>query len=154
VTVTERRPAVLWRTAQGLEMLDATGHRVATLLDRSKRADLPVIAGEGASLNVPEALAILAAAQPVLPRVRGLVRVGERRWDMVLDRGQVIRLPETGAVEAVERTMAIDAAEEMLARDVAVVDLRNPERPTLQLGAGALAAMTTMTEELTKVAGQ
>ena len=136
VAVTERKPAILMRVGDRLEMLDATGHRVATLLDRSKRPDLPVIAGEGAEGVVPEALAILAAAQPVLPRVRGLVRMGDRRWDLVLDRDQTIMLPEAGAVEAMERAMAIDAAEEMLARDVAALDLRNADRPTLRLAAG------------------
>ena len=55
VEVTERKPAILWRTDGTLEMLDATGHRVATLLDRSRRADLPVIAGTGSN-NTAEAL--------------------------------------------------------------------------------------------------
>jgi hypothetical protein len=46
---------------------------------------------------VPEALALVAAARPAVPRLRGLVRMGERRWDLVLDRDQRILLPETRA---------------------------------------------------------
>jgi cell division protein FtsQ len=154
VDIRERKPAVLWRTEASLEMLDATGHRVATLKTRAARADLPVIAGVGAEERVPEALNILAAARPVLPRVRGLVRVGDRRWDLVLDRGQRVMLPETGAVEAVERVMALDTAEEMLARDLITVDLRNPDRPTVRLGPQAVETMKTMAANVTKVAGQ
>lgn len=154
VAVEERKPAVLWRTAASLEMLDATGHRVATLLDRSARPDLPVIAGEGAESAVPEAMAILTAAQPILPRVRGLIRMGDRRWDIILDRNQRILLPETDPVLATEKAMAIDAAEELLARDLAVIDLRNAERPTLRLTAGAVQAMRELTETETKVAGE
>ncbi|MCY1127406.1 cell division protein FtsQ/DivIB [Frigidibacter sp. RF13] len=154
VDIRERKPAVLWRTEASLEMLDATGHRVATLKTRGARADLPVIAGVGAEERVPEALNILAAARPVLPRVRGLVRVGDRRWDLVLDRGQRLMLPETGAVEAVERVMALDTAEEMLARDLVTVDLRNPNRPTVRLGPQAVETMKTMAANVTKVAGQ
>lgn len=154
VTITERKPAVLWRTEASLEMLDATGHRVATLLDRAARADLPVIAGVGAEENVAEAIAILAAAKPVLSRVRGLVRMGDRRWDMVLDRDQRILLPEAAPAQAVERIMAIDAAEELLARDLAVIDLRNPDRPTLRLSAAAVEATKKLSENVTKVAGQ
>lgn len=154
VTITERKPAVLWRTEASLEMLDATGHRVATLLDRAARADLPVIAGVGAEENVAEAIAILAAAKPILSRVRGLVRMGDRRWDMVLDRDQRILLPEAAPAQAVERIMAIDAAEELLARDLAVVDLRNPDRPTLRLSAAAVEATKKLSENVTKVAGQ
>ncbi|WP_284164341.1 cell division protein FtsQ/DivIB [Frigidibacter sp. SD6-1] len=154
VDIRERKPAVLWRTEASLEMLDATGHRVATLKTRAARADLPVIAGVGAEERVPEALNILAAARPVLPRVRGLVRVGDRRWDLVLDRGQRVQLPESGAVEAVERVMALDTAEEMLARDLVTVDLRNPDRPTVRLGPQAVETMKRMAANVTKVAGQ
>lgn len=154
VTITERKPAILWRTEASLEMLDATGHRVATLLDRAARPDLPVIAGVGAEENVAEAIAILDAAKPILSRVRGLVRMGDRRWDIVLDRDQRILLPETAPVQAVERIMAIDAAEELLARDLVVVDLRNPDRPTLRLSAAAVEATKKLSENITKVAGQ
>jgi cell division protein FtsQ len=154
VTVTERKPAVLWRTASSLEMLDATGHRVATLLDRAARPDLPVIAGEGAEGAVPEALAILAAAGPILPRVRGLVRQGDRRWDLVLDRDQRVLLPALDPVTAVERLIAIDAAEELFERDISAVDLRNGDRPTVRLTGHAVAEMQKLTESVTKVSGQ
>ncbi|KAB2878847.1 MAG: cell division protein FtsQ [Albidovulum sp.] len=149
VAVTERVPAVLWRRGGTLEMLDATGHRVATLLDRSARPDLPVIAGDGAEQAVPEALAILAAARPVQSRVRGLVRMGERRWDVVLDREQRIMLPEADPVTAVQRVIALDQAEDMLGRDLTVVDLRNEMRPTIRLAAPA----TGEVEGETRVSG-
>jgi cell division protein FtsQ len=70
--------------------------------------------------------------------LRGLVRVGERRWDVVLDRDQRILLPEADPVPALERVIALDEATELLARDVAVVDMRNPSRPTLRLTAAAM----------------
>lgn len=154
VEITERKPAILWRTETSVEMLDKTGHRVATLVDREARPDLPLMTGVGAEDHVPEALAILTAAQPILPRVRGLVRMGDRRWDLVLDRDQRIMLPEIDPVQAVERAMAIDMAEEMLARDLAVVDLRNPERPTLRMTARAAEVSKAITETVTKVAGE
>lgn len=133
VTVTERVPAVLWRRGATLEMLDATGHRVATLLERTARPDLPVIAGEGAEQSVPEALAVLSAARPIQARIRGLVRMGERRWDMVLDRDQRILLPEADPVSAIQRVIALDEAEDLLGRDLTVVDMRNGNRPTIRL---------------------
>ena len=86
---------------------------------------------------MPEALDILAAASPIEDRIRGLVRVGARRWDVVLDRGQRVMLPETGAVRAMERVIAMDKAEEMLARDLVTVDLRQSDRPTLRMSDGA-----------------
>lgn len=141
VMVTEREPAVVWRGPQGLILLDEEGHRIAALLNRSERADLPVIAGEEADKAVPEALRLLVAAGPLGPRVRGLVRMGERRWDLVLDRDQRVLLPETGPERALERLIALDAAEGVLARDILAVDLRLPERPALRLAPFALTQM-------------
>lgn len=135
--VKERVPALLWRHRRGIEILDENGHRVASVTARDVRPDLPLIAGEGADLVTAEALALLDAAGPVLPRVRGLVRQGERRWDLVLDHGQKIMLPEDGAVIALEAAIALNRTEDMLGRDIDVVDLRDPSRPVLRLGLDA-----------------
>lgn len=138
VTITEREPALLWRTDLGIEMLDATGHRVASLAARGDRPDLPLIAGEGADAATPEALALLAASAPIQPRLRGLVRVGERRWDLILDRGQRILLPPDRPVEAIERLIALDKAHDLMGRDILTVDLRTAHRPVLRLTPYAL----------------
>ncbi|MEZ5747316.1 MAG: cell division protein FtsQ/DivIB [Paracoccaceae bacterium] len=154
VTVRERQPVILWRSAAGLQMLDRHGHRVATLLDRAVRPDLPVIAGDGADENVSEALAIVRAARPIHHRLRGLVRIGARRWDVVLDRDQRIMLPEADAVSALERIIALDQAEDLLGRDIAIVDMRNGQRPTIRLLGGLAAAVDISNEMQTGVSGQ
>jgi cell division protein FtsQ len=138
VTITEREPALIWRTAEGLTLLDADGHRVAGLAERADRPDLPVIAGEGANIAAAEAIALIEATGPLAPRLRGLVRMGARRWDMVLDRDQRIMLPSERPVQALERLLALDQAEDILARDLAAVDLRQEKRPVLRLGEDAL----------------
>ena len=138
VDVEERVPAIVWRAPTGLELLDTEGRRVAGLAARSDRADLPLVAGTGADVVVPEALRLLSAAEPVKERLRGLLRVGERRWDVVLDRDQRILLPETGAVEALEQVLALDGARDLLARNVTVIDMRLPHRPTLRLDTHAV----------------
>jgi cell division protein FtsQ len=142
VDVTERIPAIVWRGPGGLDLLDTGGKRVAALASRSARPDLPLIAGEGANLAVPEALALIKAAEPVADRLRGLVRVGERRWDVVLAddaRGdQIVMLPERGAVTALELVLALDSSQDLFARDLASIDVRNIHRPTLRLRAAAV----------------
>lgn len=141
VAITERVPALLWRTDDGIEMLDATGHRVASLGARSDRPDLPIIAGDAADSATPEALALLQAAAPILPRVRGLVRVGERRWDVVLDRNQRILLPQDQPIAAIERLIALHQAGDLLGRDILAVDLRTEHRPVLRLAPFALTQL-------------
>ncbi|MFY0690869.1 MAG: cell division protein FtsQ/DivIB [Paracoccaceae bacterium] len=143
VEVTERVPAVVWRSPDGLELLDAEGHRVAALDSRKARADLMLIAGEGADRAVPEALALAHAAAPVHDRMIGLVRIAGHRWDILLDRGQRIMLPERSPGVALDRVIAINEAQDLLARDLVRVDFRNPKRPILRLGSDALAALQT-----------
>ncbi len=139
VVLTEREPALVWRVDDRLVLLDATGHRVAGLAERGDRADLPLVAGEGADAATPEALAILDASGPIAARLRGLVRMGDRRWDIVLDRKQRIQLPSVNPVAALERLLALDQAEKLLDRDILAIDLRNEQRPVLRLAPFALS---------------
>lgn len=144
IVVTERRPVAIWRHGDTLTLVDTGGHRVASLVARTDAPDLPLIAGEGAADAVPEALALVAAAAPLVARLRGFVRMGERRWDLVLDRGQRILLPAAEPVRALEQFLALDQAQQILARDVVTVDLRLPARPTLRLGEPALDALAAL----------
>lgn len=146
VRVRERVPAVVWRTDQGLDLLDYTGNRVASIASRADRMDLPLLAGAGVKDAVPEALALLATAAPVAGRIRGLVRMGERRWTLVLDRGQSILLPEAQPIQALEQIMALQQAQDLLARDIVAVDMRNENRPTLRMAESAI-------EELRRIKG-
>lgn len=138
VAIKERQPALIWRHDGMLDLLDSKGKRVAQVLSRADRPDLPVIAGEGAGEAAAEALALVAAAEPILPRLRGLERMGDRRWDIVLDRNQRILLPAREPVRALERLLALDKAEDLLKRDILTVDLRNQLRPSLRLAPNAL----------------
>lgn len=138
VDVVERIPVVLWRNEQGLQLLDDEGFLVGPAFVRADWPELPLIVGDGADAYVTEALDLIAAAEPLSARLRGLVRMGERRWDVVLDREQRILLPETDAVQALERVIAMDQAVDMLERDLMAVDLRLPQRPTLRMTDGAV----------------
>ncbi len=138
ITITERQPAYIWRSDAGLVLLDNGGHRIAGLTDRADRADLPLIAGEGADKAVAEAATILHAAGPLIPRLRGLVRVSDRRWNLILDRNQTVLLPADHPTEALDGLIALNQAEDLLARDLTTIDLRNEHRPVLRLAPFAL----------------
>ncbi|MDG1069710.1 MAG: cell division protein FtsQ/DivIB [Sulfitobacter sp.] len=133
IDVTQREAVVLWRNEDGLALVDETGAYVAAATSRHARPDLPLIAGEGANEHVTEALQLMQAAAPLGERLRGLVRMGDRRWDVVLDRDQRILLPEVEPQRALERVIALEGAQDILTRDVARVDMRLARRPTVQM---------------------
>ena len=137
VRVEERQAAAIWRGPEGLVSIDAQGLPIRPLASRTARADLPLVAGEGAGAAIAEALALHEAAGPLAPRLRGLVRIGERRWDAVLAGGARLMLPERGAVAAMERAAALDLGD----RDVTHIDLRDPARPVARIGAASRPAL-------------
>ncbi len=148
IRTVERVPTIVWRDGDTLRLIDNDGNRVAVLARRSARGDLPLIVGVGAENNVPEVMALMAVIAPVGNRLRGFVRVGERRWDVVLDRGQTIMLPEAGAVTALRRVMALHQIEDLLTRDVVVVDMRNGARPVLRLTDEAISELRRLRAEV------
>ncbi|KQI70793.1 cell division protein FtsQ [Loktanella sp. 5RATIMAR09] len=145
VRLTPRVPVALWRDGTVLRLIDADGVQSGEIAARADRLDLPLIAGDGAEDNIAQALHLFAAAGPLIDRVRGLVRMGERRWDMVLDRDQRILLPSENPVAALDRVIALNDAQDMLSRDVAVVDMRNTNRPTLRMNEEAAEALRRST---------
>jgi cell division protein FtsQ len=141
VTVTEREPVAVWRTDDGLQLIDLTGHRVVGLASRVERPELPLVVGQGADAAIAEAMALFEISAPLAERLRGFLRVGERRWDVVLTRDQRIKLPEDDAATALQKVIALDQAQDLLARDVAVVDFRNPARPVLRRGTSGIEGL-------------
>lgn len=138
VDVVERQPVVVWRSRDGVSVLDETGAYVGVLPSRAARADLPLIAGDGAEREVAQALRLIRAARPLGDRLRGLVRVGERRWDVVMDREQRIMLPAENPVRALERVLVLNEVQDLLERDLAVIDMRIAARPTIRMTGAAV----------------
>ena len=138
IRAVERTPVLVWRDGDVLRLIDGEGQRVAEIARRAARPDLPLVVGTGADLAVSEIAALVEVLAPIEGRLRGFVRVGERRWDVVLDRGQTIMLPENGAVTALRKVLTLHASEDLLNRDVVVVDMRNPDRPVLRLSENAV----------------
>jgi len=134
------KPVAVWRDHNTLRLVDADGIIAGIIEDRAERRDLPLIAGDGAFENIEEALTLFKTAGPIRERVRGLVRMGDRRWDMVLDRGQRLLLPDENPITALDRMIVLNDAQDMLDRDVAVVDMRNPKRAVLRMTAEAANA--------------
>jgi len=140
VVIVERMPAMVWRDLNRIYLLDEDGVRVAEVPRRMVRADLPLVVGEGADAALLEAREIFDIAAPLGSRLLGLVRIGERRWDVVL-KGHVVMLPEVGGPDAMRRVMALQGAEKVLDVDASVIDLRDENRMILRLNEEALIAL-------------
>ena len=134
VSVDERIAEALWRDRAGtLWQVDREGVAIARVSARALHPDLPVVLGEGAPAVMAEALQVFRSAPDLQPRIRALVRVGQRRWNIVLDRGLSIFLPADEPTVALGRVMALQYGEELLDRGASVVDMRLADRPTVRM---------------------
>ena len=144
VVVEERVPLLIWQRRDAIVLLDREGEFVADITERGFDEPMPMVAGEGADLAVEEALALFAAAAPISERLQGLVRMGERRWDVVMSDGLRILLPEEDPVRTLDRVLALHDMQDVLDRDVLRIDMRHPERPSLQLTPDAITELHRM----------
>ncbi len=133
VSISERRPVARLRIGDSIYPIDSSGRQQIAFGDIKSHADLPLIAGVGADRKVQEALAIHGVANSIRGSVRGLERIGERRWNLLLDAGRTIMLPAGNPVAALVQMIRFDNANQLLSRDVQVIDLRASPQITVRL---------------------
>ncbi|TDQ83968.1 cell division protein FtsQ [Dongia mobilis] len=131
VVLTEAEPLALWQRRGVFHLVSRHGQVVA-VSDVGRFAHLPVIVGEGAPLAAGELFALLATEPDLKDRVTAAVLVGERRWNLRLDNGVDVKLPELDAVAAWSRFAALERQHHLLAKDVTVIDLRQPDKLILR----------------------
>lgn len=133
IVVIEHAPALIWRSELDLHLLDAEGRVIGSAERRLDYPELTLLAGPGSDAAAREAIQIMSTAQPIAKMVRGLVRVGERRWDVVLDRSRKVMLPEKEPAAALAKLIYRSRNDGILFRAISAIDLRNPERMTVRL---------------------
>ena len=95
VTVEERRPFALWQNDGHVSIVSRDGTAIDEMHDQ-RFARLPFVVGAGANERAPEIVALLDAVPDIKARVRAAVLVAQRRWNLSLDNGVLVRLPEEG----------------------------------------------------------
>ena len=133
VRVDEKIPALLIKKDIGFNVLSEHGQYIRSVSSREHFSHLPLITGEGAENVASQAPSLFKAIGGELDKVRGLVFVGKRRWNIVLASGQVIMLPANNPEQAIQKILILDKAEQILSRQVAIFDFRIPSRITLRI---------------------
>lgn len=141
IDVDEVHPAAVWRREDTLALLSPQGDILRYVTDRTGYEDLPLIAGQGADEVLGEVAQLFAETGPIQAQLRGFVRVGERRWDIILSGDRKIALPEDEPVQALKDILVLSQAQDLLARGITLIDYRNKARPTVRLQEGALAEL-------------
>lgn len=150
IDLQEYEPYALWQTGGDLFIIDPAGHRI-TPSPPERFMGLPLVVGGGSAENASEILGPIELLPELRARVQAYIRVGDRRWDLRLDNGVTVRLPEEKPLEAMADVVRMDAEAGLLSRDIAAVDMRLPDRVTVQLTSGALERRTAALKEREKL---
>ncbi|MEL6088636.1 cell division protein FtsQ/DivIB [Bartonella schoenbuchensis] len=155
ISVVEREPYAVWQHDGIMDIVDHTGYVIAPF-QAGLVQNLPLVVGHGAQNAAKLFIQELSAYPQLSDRVRAYVRVGNRRWDIVLDNGMRIMLPEKGAIESLSSLIKAGTTQDLFVRDVLSVDLRLSDRITVSLSDEALArhrAAVAEEERVLKVGG-
>jgi cell division protein FtsQ len=139
ITLVEREPYALWQRNGELFVISADGTPIDEMQD-ARFADLPLVVGDEANARTKDYLALLEAAGPLKGRIKAGTLVSGRRWNLKLDNGVDVRLPELGTAAALTRLIKLEREQKILEKDVLAIDLRMADRIVLRLTEEAMAA--------------
>lgn len=129
VDIVERQPVAVWQTGGQLHLIDEGG----TVLEGVQTAampDLPLVIGPDANRQVHALASLMGHAPALKSMLAGATWVGNRRWDLRFQSGEVLALPE-GEQESAKALVAfarIDGVDRLLGRGFLRFDMRDPTR--------------------------
>jgi cell division protein FtsQ len=146
VDVIERQPAAIWQNNQQLTLIDAEGV-VLEPVRVEAMPDLPLLIGPSANRHIADLRALLEAAPRLRPQIHDATWVGQRRWDLRFQSGELLTLPEGSeeAQRAIQRFALMDQQDSLLGRGFARIDMRDPRRATVRISREPGAVVPRMT---------
>lgn len=154
VRLKERKAYAIWQHGQDLSLIEKSGSVIAPLVD-NKFTNLPLVVGRDAETAAANFDRDFSAWPDVRAEVKAYVRIAGRRWDLHMQNGVVVKLPETGVEEALALLSRMQKEERLLDRDIVAVDFRLPDRTAIQLSPEATqrrqAAVDARTKALKKL---
>jgi cell division protein FtsQ len=125
VRVVEKLPFALWKSPEGVTVVERNGGAI-TKNDIAKFAKLPFLAGDGAPQAAADIVDAVAQHRAVAARVKIYQRQSQRRWNLILDDGVVVQLPETGWQKELDTLESLIVDKSILERNLTEIDLRSP----------------------------
>jgi cell division protein FtsQ len=136
IELVERSPFALWQQGGRVSVIADDGAVLEPYLSH-RFMSLPLVVGKGAETRARDFLALLSRYPQVRSATKAAIFVGERRWNLRLKDGLDIRLPENDVGNALAALSKLDKEERLFSRDIVAIDMRLPDRLTVQLSEDA-----------------
>ena len=138
VTLTEAEPLALWQKKGDFYLVSDSGD-VLAVKDVARFGKLPVIIGDAAPQKAGDLFAMLGLEPELEKRVTAAVLVGNRRWNLRLDNGVDIKLPEVAAGAAWQKFASLEKQHHLLDKDISIIDLRQDDKLVVRQAHPAVA---------------
>jgi cell division protein FtsQ len=139
IDIVERSAFALWQQDGRLAVIADDGAVLEPYVTR-RFVKLPLVVGKGAETRAKDFLSLLDRYPQVRAQTKAAIFVGERRWNLRLSDGLDIRLPENDVGNALAALSTLDKEDKLFSRDIVAVDMRLPDRLTVQLSDDAAKA--------------
>ncbi len=127
VYLQERGPFAIWQNQGKFVLIDRTG-AVVTNEHLAEFHQLPLVVGPGAPAAAAALIDALTDHPDLQKRITAAVRIGERRWNLRLNNGADVMLPEGHEAQAIARLMQLQQDHALLDRPLAAIDMRLGDR--------------------------
>lgn len=139
IEIQEREPYALWQKEGEVYVISADGTSIDVLRD-DRYIDLPFVVGDGANARVQEFERIVAASGALKSHIRAGVLVTQRRWNVKLNTGVDVKLPEINPEAAIAALAQLAKDQRIVEKDLISIDMRVPGRLVARLTEEAAAA--------------
>lgn len=137
IEVQEREPLALWHKDNDIALIDRKGI-VLTRDHLHKYKNYPIVTGEEANKNAFGLLQMIEAEPDLMKRIKAAAFIGQRRWDLKLNNGIILHLPESDVGLSLSRLMKAHKKNGLLDKDIMSIDARHDDRLIIKTKPGAV----------------
>ncbi len=132
VRIVEQKPAAIWQHNGKFQLIARNGEVIGKNISPQHRA-LKVLIGKDAPTYAADLMKMLETERDLMKQVTHATRVGSRRWNLLLKQGIDIQLPAEHAETAWRYLARLQQNHQILQQKIRAVDLRIPNRLTVQV---------------------
>jgi cell division protein FtsQ len=123
VSIIEIVPIALWQDQNKIYLIDQDGE-VIQAKNIKDFSDLIILVGKDAPSHISALFEMISSTPEIADKVSSAIRVSKRRWNIRLDNGIEIMLPEEEATKSWQYIAKQHKDNNILASDIKSVDLR------------------------------
>lgn len=134
INIVEYKPFAVWQNKGFFKLINQEGVIITSI--SNPIFDLPLIIGESAPKYITELFLELNEQPETIKNFKVASNYRGRRWDIILDSGTIIKLPEKGIKEALSKVLSLEDKDKIFSMAIKIIDLRVDDRLFLTLRKG------------------